>query len=34
MCLVFKSTRFDPFLYAKFLNTLDQGECRDALFYQ
>jgi hypothetical protein len=32
MCLVFESARCDPFIYAKFLNTLDQGECCDALF--
>jgi hypothetical protein len=32
MCLVPESIRFDPFIYAKCLNTLDQGECWDALF--
>jgi hypothetical protein len=30
---VLESTRSDPFIYAKCLNTLDQGECCDALFY-
>jgi hypothetical protein len=30
---VLESARSDPFLYAKCLNTLDQGECCDALFY-
>jgi hypothetical protein len=33
MCLVPESDRFDPFIYAKCLNTLDHGECCDALFY-
>jgi hypothetical protein len=33
MSLVLKSARSDPFLYAKCLNTLDQGECCNALFY-
>jgi hypothetical protein len=33
MCLVLESARSDPFLYAKCLNTLDQGECCDAMFY-
>jgi hypothetical protein len=32
MCLELKSSRSDPFLYDKCLNTLDQGECCDALF--
>ena len=32
MCLVLESTISDPFIYAKLLNTLDQGECCDALF--
>jgi hypothetical protein len=32
MCLVLESARSDPVLYAKCLNTLDQGECCDALF--
>jgi hypothetical protein len=32
MCLVLESARSDPFIYAKCLNTLDQGECCDALF--
>jgi hypothetical protein len=30
---VLESTRSYPHLYAKCLNTLDQGECCDALFY-
>jgi hypothetical protein len=29
---VLESTRSGPFLYAKCLNTLDHGECCDALF--
>jgi hypothetical protein len=33
MCLVLESARSYPFLYAKLLNTLGQGECCDALFY-
>jgi hypothetical protein len=33
MCLVLESNRYDPFLYAKCLNTLGRGECCDALFY-
>ena len=32
MSLVLESARSDPFLYAKCLNTLDHGECCDALF--
>jgi hypothetical protein len=32
MFLVLESARYDPFIYAKWLNTLDQGECCDALF--
>ena len=32
MRLVLESTRSNPFIYAKCLNTLDQGECCDALF--
>ena len=27
-----ESARSDPFIYSKFLNILDQGECYDALF--
>jgi hypothetical protein len=30
---VLESARSDPFSYAKCLNTLDLGECCDALFY-
>jgi hypothetical protein len=33
MYLVLESARSNLFLYAKFLNTLDLGECCDALFY-
>jgi hypothetical protein len=33
MCLVLESARSDPFVYAKCLDTLDLGECCDALFY-
>jgi hypothetical protein len=33
MCLVFEYARSDPFSYVKCLNTLDLGECCDALFY-
>jgi hypothetical protein len=33
MCLVLESSISDPFIYAKCLDTLDQGECCDALFY-
>jgi hypothetical protein len=33
MCLVLEYARSDPFSYAKCLNTLDLGECCDALFY-
>jgi hypothetical protein len=32
MSLVLESARSDPFLYVKCLNTLDHGECCDALF--
>jgi hypothetical protein len=32
MCLVLESDRSDPFIYAKRLNTLYQGECCNALF--
>jgi hypothetical protein len=28
-----ESARSNPFIYAKFLNTLDHGECCDAMFY-